>query len=225
MDLFIAYVACFGIGLLFTVVTALAGHLFGGHDGDVGDGGTAEVGSGGHVEAGIGGDHMPAITPLSPTTIASFVTAFGGFGMILSRLEATRSPFLSLPLSLLGGLTVAFLVFLLFRALFLRTQSSSESHVAGIVGREASIITPVPAGGVGEIAYVDGGVRYTAAARTEDGAPVPAGATVVVRRIVANQFYVIPRPPRPLTPSPVSSLPIPDSRLPTPDSRLPTPDS
>lgn len=192
MDLFIAYVACFGIGLLFTIVTAFLGHLFGGHDADAGPGG-GDVGSGGHAEAGFGGDHMPAITPLSPTTIASFVTAFGGFGMILSRLEATRSPLLSLPLSLLGGLTIAFLVFLLFRTLFARTQSSSESHVAGLVGREASIITPVPPGGVGEIAYVDGGVRYTAAARTLDGRPVAAGATVVVCRIVANQFYVAPR--------------------------------
>jgi membrane protein implicated in regulation of membrane protease activity len=133
---------------------------------------------------------MPGITPLSPTTIASFVTAFGGFGMILSRIEATRSPFLSLPLSLLGGLVVGGCVFLAFRAVFQRTQSSSESRVGTLAGKQATILTPIPPGGVGEIGYVDGGVRYTASARAEDGAGIPAGATVVIRRIVGTQFYV-----------------------------------
>lgn len=190
MDLFIAYVACFGLGLLFAVVSGIVGHLFGGHGTD-----GAEIGSVGHAEAGFGGDHLPGVSPLSPTTIAAFITAFGGFGMILSRIEATRSPALSLPLSLLGGLGVAALVFLGFRAVFRRTQSSSESRVAGLRGREATIITPVVSGGVGEIAYVDGGVRYTAAARSEEGLPLTAGTTVVIRRVVGNQFFVAPVPP------------------------------
>jgi len=52
-----------------------------------------------------------------------------------------------------GGI-VAGLVFLLFNAMFKKTQSSSESHVASLPGQEASIITPIPENGVGEIAYV-----------------------------------------------------------------------
>lgn len=192
MDLFIAYVACFGLGLVFAIVSAFANHLFGGHDAEAG----ADLGSGGHAEAGFGGDHLPGVSPLSPTTIASFITAFGGFGMILSRLEATRSPALSLPLSFLGGLAVAGVVFLIFRAVFTRTQSSSESRVAGLVGQSATIITPIAAGAVGEIAYVDGGSRYTAAARSEDGSPISTGATVTICRIVGNQFFV-----KPLTPA------------------------
>jgi len=189
MDLLFAYVVCFGVGLVFAVATAVTGHLFGGHDHP------GDVGSGGHSEAGFGGDHMPSISPLSPTTGAAFITAFGGFGMIFSRLETTRSPFVSLPLALLGGLAVAFLVFILFRWVFARTQGSSESHVAELPGRQATVITPVSATSVGEIAYVDRGVRYTAAARSDDGSAVPAGATVVIRRIVAGQFYVSPLQP------------------------------
>ncbi len=185
MDLFIAYAACFFIGLLFALISAVAGHLFGGHDTD-----GADVGSGGHSEAGYGGDHMPGIAPLSPTTIASFITAFGGFGMIFTRFEATERPALSVPLSLLGGLSVAALVFVMFRAVFVRTQSSSESRVATLAGLEAITLTPIARDGVGEIAYIDGGVRYTAAARSDDGAPIGNGATVVIRRIIGNQFYV-----------------------------------
>ncbi|MBL9136899.1 MAG: NfeD family protein [Verrucomicrobiales bacterium] len=190
MDLFIAYVACFGFGLLFSIVSAVAGHLFGSHAGHEADGAGGDLGSGGHAEAGFGGDHMPGIAPLSPTTIASFITAFGGLGMILSRIEATRSPFVSLPLSFLGGFLIAAGVFLMFRAVFARTQSSSESKVAGLAGREATVITPISAGGTGEIAYVDGGVRYTAAARAEGDVAIGTGVTVVIHRIVGNQFYV-----------------------------------
>lgn len=194
MDLFIAYVACFGFGLLFSIVSAVAGHLFGSHAGHEADGAGGDLGSGGHAEAGFGGDHMPGIAPLSPTTIASFVTAFGGLGMILSRIEATRSPLVSLPLSVLGGLLIAAGVFLMFRAVFLRTQSSSESKVASLAGREATVITPIGVGGTGEIAYVDGGVRYTAAARAVGDVAISVGETVVIHRIVGNQFYVTRSP-------------------------------
>ena len=188
MDLFIAYVACFALGLLYVIVSGIAGHFLGAHEGD-----GAEIGSGGHAEAGFGGDHMPGISPLSPTTLASFITAFGGIGMILSRLEATRSPLLSIPLSLLGGFLIAALVFYLFRTVFVNTQGSSESLVANLAGREAMVITPIAPGGVGEIAYVDGGVRYTAAARCDGSEPLPTGSTVTIQRVVGNQFFVAAR--------------------------------
>ena len=74
--------------------------------------------------------------------------------------------------------------------MFKHTQSSSESRVSSLVGQTASIITPIPADGVGEIAYVQGGSRYTAPARTESGAPVGAGKPVRITRIVGTQYYV-----------------------------------
>src|SRR5438093_1439165 len=95
---FLVYSICFGVGLLFTLVTAVAGHLFGGHDAH------ADVGTGGHAEAGFDDTGMPGLSPFSPTTIASFVTAFGGFGMIFSRIQATKSPWVSAPLAIVAGL-------------------------------------------------------------------------------------------------------------------------
>ena len=44
----------------------------------------------------------------------------------------------------------------LFNAVFRHTQSSSESHVASLIGQTAVIVTPIPENGVGEIAYVAG---------------------------------------------------------------------
>jgi len=81
---------------------------------------------------------------------------------------------------------------MLFGTIFHKTQSSSESRIGRLVGMTGTIITPIPANGVGEIAYVHGGTRYTAPARNERGAPVPNGQTVTIVRIVGSQFYVSP---------------------------------
>ena len=184
-QLFIIYLICFGVGLLFTIVSAFAGHAFSGHDVHVG-----HTGAGGHAEAGFGTDDMPRFAAVSPTTIAAFITAFGGFGMIFSKIEATQNPWISAPLSVLAGLAVAAGVFWLFRTIFRKTQSSSEGKVANLVGLVASVITPIPENGVGEIAYVQSGSRYTAPARCEHGHPVAAGTAAKITRIVGSQFYV-----------------------------------
>jgi membrane protein implicated in regulation of membrane protease activity len=187
MDAFVVYLVCFGVGLLFTIISATLGHLFG-HGGDA----HADIGTGGHAEAGFEHTGMPGLAPFSPTTIASFITAFGGFGMIFSKIEATRNAWVSAPLSGVCGLAIAAGVFWLFNTLFSKTQSSSESRVGTLVGLNATVITPIPQHGVGEIAYVQGGSRYTAPARSESGAGVAGGQTVRIHRIVGTQFYVVP---------------------------------
>ena len=177
------YAICLVVGLTFTVVSVLAGHFFGGHDAHV-------AGSGGHAEAGADASDMPGISVFSPTVMAAFVTAFGGFGLILTQFPKTSSPVVSAPLSLLGGVAVAGALLVFLRAVFSHTQSSSESHVANLIGAEANVITPIPGNGVGEIAYVVGGTRYTAPARAENNASVANGETVKITRIAGTQFYV-----------------------------------
>jgi len=184
---FLVYSICFGVGLLFAIVSAFMGHLFGGgHDAHV------DVGTGGHAEAGFSDTGMPGLSPFSPTTISSFLTAFGGLGLIFSRIEATKNPWLSAPLATVGALIIAAAVVWLFSTIFHKVDSSSESRVAMLVGVTGTVITPIPAQGVGEIAYVQSGTRYTAPARDERGAPVANGQTVKIVRIVGSQFYVAP---------------------------------
>jgi membrane protein implicated in regulation of membrane protease activity len=181
----IVYIACLTLGLVFTIVTAVMGHFFGGHDVHAGD-----VGTGGHAEAGFDQSGVPGISFFSPTVLACFVTAFGACGIILSKIEATKAVWISAPISAVAGFAIALVAFALFNYMFKHTQSSSESRVASLVGQTASIITPIPADGVGEIAYVQGGSRYTAPARTEAGTPVPAGKPVKITRIVGTQYFV-----------------------------------
>jgi len=182
----IIYAICLVVGLLFTLISAVAGHFFGGgHEG-------GDLGSGGHAEAGVDSDGAPGISFFSPTVLASFVTAFGAFGLIFTHIEATQSVWASAPLAVVSGGLVAGLVFMMFNTLFQKTQSSSESRVSSLIGQIASIVSPIPQDGVGEIAYVQGGTRYTAPARSENGQPIAAGKPVRISRIIGTQFYVQP---------------------------------
>jgi membrane protein implicated in regulation of membrane protease activity len=176
------YALCLVIGIVFILGSAIFGHFLGGHDGD--------VGTGGHAEAGFDHSGVPGISFFSPLVLACFIAGFGGLGIVFSGFKPTQSVWVSAPLSVAGAFCFAILVLYLFNAVFSRTQSSSESHVASLVGQAASIVTPIPAGGVGEIAYVQGGSRYTAPARTEDGSMIAAGQPVRITRLVGTQVYV-----------------------------------
>lgn len=180
----IIYVACLALGLLFTIISVFTSHLFGGHEG-------VDVGTGGHAEAGFDHSGVPGVSFFSPTVLACFVTAFGACGLILSRIPATKSVWVSAPISAVAGVVMAFAAFFMFNYLFKQAAGSSESRVATLVGHTASIVTPIPSDGVGEIAYVQGGCRYTAPARTENGTPIAAGKPVRITRIVGGtQFFV-----------------------------------
>ena len=178
------YLICLVAGVIFTLFSAIASHFFGGHDSD--------IGTGGHAEAGFDDTGVPGISFFSPTVLASFVTAFGAFGLIFSKIGATENVWISAPLSAIGASGIAGVTFWIFNTLFQKTQSSSESKLATTIGMTASILTPIPAGGVGEIAYVQSGSRYTAPARSENGVPIGAGQPVKITRIIGSLFFVVP---------------------------------
>jgi len=177
----IIYAFCLVLGLMFTVVSAFLGHLFGGHD---------AIGTGGQADAGMNSDGMPGASFLSPTVLACFITAFGAFGLVFTEIPATQSVWLHAPLAFISGLLIAVLVWWGLNKVFRGANSSSEGRVASLVGQTAAIISPIPMSGVGEISYVQSGSRYTAPARDEKGGMIATGQTVKITRIVGTQFYV-----------------------------------
>ena len=183
MTVYSIYLFCLVVGFAFTLLSVTLGHFFGGH-------GDHLAGSGGHAEAGADSSDMPGISIFSPTIIAAFVTAFGGFGIIFTEIPATGKAVISAPLSILAAFVVAACLYKFLGMIFSHTQGSSESHVAALVGAEANVITPIPENGVGEIAYVVRGTRYTAPARVEGGQSIAGGQSVKIKRIVGTQFYV-----------------------------------
>jgi len=162
-----------------------AGHdvHVGGHEADHGDAGHGHGG----LDAGVG-EAMPSISPLSPVTVATFATSFGGVGLVLEKVGLPGA--LSIPVASASGLAVAGMVFYVFFLVFRVTQSSSGVSPRQSLGKEAEVITAIPEKGAGEIAYVLGGRRFTAPARTEDGHPIPQTASVVIVRITRGAYFV-----------------------------------
>ncbi len=177
----IIYAICLVFGLMFTLISAFVGHLFGGHD---------AVGTGGHAESGFSGDGVPGISFFSPTILSCFITAFGGFGLLYSEIPLTHSLWVNAPLAFVSGLLIALLVLWGMNKIFRSTESSSEGRVAKLIGQTAAIVSPIPVNGVGEISYEQSGSRYTAPARDEKGRAIASGQTVKITRIVGTQFYV-----------------------------------
>src|SRR5580692_577556 len=108
MTAYTIYLFCLVVGLVFTLFSVIAGHFLGGHGDHV-------AGSGGHAEAGADSSDMPGISIFSPTVIASFITAFGAFGLIYSAIKATKPLVISAPLSAVSGVAVAGVLFLFLR--------------------------------------------------------------------------------------------------------------
>ncbi len=183
MSAFLVYLFCLVLGFVFVVASAMLGHLFGGAHGHVG-------GSGGHAEAGGDSSDSPGVSIFSPIIMAAFVTSFGAFGLVFSEVEATRRPFISAPLAVIGAFAVALMLVGVLRKVMRASDSSSESKVSSLPGCVATVISSIPVGGVGEIAYVQGGSRYTAPAREEEGLSVGTGKSVTITRIVGQQCYV-----------------------------------
>ncbi len=198
------YFALLGVGFMYAVFILISGGL---HDinlphfdVDVGDIGGVDMPDL-HVDVG----HAPSfdhgeigVTPLSPITIASFITAFGAFGIVATQLFSASAQ-LSLVWAAAGGLIVAAIAHFAFGFL-LSTQASSEVRRQDIVGATAEVITPIPAEGLGQIAFVARGGRMTYGARSEEETAIRRGTVVTIVEVVGNVALVRPKQKAPPAP-------------------------
>jgi class 3 adenylate cyclase/membrane protein implicated in regulation of membrane protease activity len=185
------YLLSFVAGVVYALVGGVVTGVLGGHGHHGGPMGHDLHQGMGHGTAALHADSEGEVqlSPISPVTITMFGTAFGGVGLIAFHALALPALF-SLPTALVSGFFIAGLAFYAFSKLFQATESSSEAHVTELVGLEAEVITPIPLQGLGEIAYVARGSRFTAPARSEDGKPYSAPSTVLIERIIGNIFCV-----------------------------------
>lgn len=127
--------------------------------------------------------------PISGTTVATFLTGFGGGGVV-GHYGLGWSTGKGALLATGSGFALALAAFLVLDWLFSQTQAGSEFTSESIVGRQAEVITTIPQGGTGEVSYFVKGQRETGSARSTDGAAVRKGSTVVVEKVVGSTFYV-----------------------------------
>jgi membrane protein implicated in regulation of membrane protease activity len=192
------YLVCLLLGLFYGIVAGLlnllGGHLhFGGDHSMDGVGHTPhEVSQMGHepgaAEAGI---HM---TPFNPVVITIFLVSFGGMGLATKQLFDWQ--YASLAVASCSGFVMAGITFAIFEKLFSITQGSSQPSLEELIGKDAEVITPIPENGLGEIAYVCRGSRFTSPARAEAGVAIPRMTAVTMTRVVGTTFYVKPVTPK-----------------------------
>ena len=137
------------------------------------------------LDAGSGGE----ATGVSMLAVASFISAFGAFGLIsVTLFEAGAVA--SLIAALFGGIAMG-LAAQMFFVYILSPTVSSEIRQASLIGIAAEITTPIPVNGVGQIAFVAKGSRVTYSARATDGSQiVKRGTPVRIERIVGGVAYV-----------------------------------
>jgi hypothetical protein len=192
----LAYIAFAVLGCGYVLVTALLGHVLdafdGGGDGDAGH-------AGGHAEASYGVDatghgaasaldaahatfHFPFFSPLA---LAMLVGGIGAFGLI-AKFGFNAGDAMSLVIAVPAALVTAYAVTYVGWRLVTGARGSSAIRAAELVGAPAEVLTPIPAGGVGEVAAVVAGQRYAGPAREVDGREVARGAAVTIVRVVGS---------------------------------------
>jgi hypothetical protein len=186
LGLTLLYLALLGIGIIYAIIILIGGSL---HDihlpgMDVDIGGT-------HVEFGV--DHPEVSVPsLSPVTVASFVTAFGAFGLIGLGLFNATPPW-SLAWAIGGGVLMAVIAHFAFGYFLIAPQGSSEVKFKDILGAVGEVSTPIPADSVGAVTLVAQGGRVSFPAKSEAGTAIARGTTVVVEKVTGGVVVVRPQ--------------------------------
>lgn len=132
------------------------------------------------------------LTLLSPMTIAIFMLTFGAFGMIVTDTLPWLGNASLLPAALAGGLSTAAMLRLM-RWMVFKMRVSSHVHVVDLVGMQAEVLTPIAGGKVGEVTYVAGSKRMSAAARSKSsGQEFRRGDRVMIADVLDGVLYVEP---------------------------------
>lgn len=174
MTISLLFMFCICLGLGYGVFSA----LLGGHGGD----GDIQVDVDGHLDAGQS-------SPVSGPVIAMFITGFGAGGILAEKgFGVSSGP--AVLVALLTGLVLAALVFGFLTLVLSHTQAGTEYSANDLAGMTAEVITSIPAGGTGEIAYVVKGQRERAAARARDAESVAKGSQVLIERMVGSIAHV-----------------------------------
>ncbi|MGN6359359.1 MAG: NfeD family protein [Thermomicrobiales bacterium] len=203
----VIYLSLFLFGLLFTIVSMVLGagegHL---HAGDAAHGHLHLPDAHGHAHAGGEGAHASANgghahagdaqpsqlagpSPFNLLTILVFITGFGAAGYVL-RVTSGLVAAAGFLLAVVIGLAGAALIHLVLAKVLWRGQTQLDPLLYERTGTIAQVTSSIRAGGTGEIVYTLDDARMVDGARSDDGAAIPAGASVIILRYEGGLAYV-----------------------------------
>ena len=187
-----------GVGML--IVSGFLGQVLG--DSDVG--GDHDFGGADHdlsvdhdmsVDHDLSADHDVGVadgvhlSPISPPVMSTFLVSFGFTGMALDA--GLHLPwFLSAPAAAAIGIVIAIGMMIVLGRLMTAAEGSSQIRYTDLIGTEATVVTPIPAKGLGEIAYSAATGRGGMSARSESGAIIPKHSMVTITQVVGSTALV-----------------------------------
>lgn len=133
--------------------------------------------------------------PVSLEAVAGFVGAFGFAGAIANELLGSRTPGLiavAAGVGLLAALPTGWLAMRLARAARDMPTDATPTR-ADLVGALGVVVTPIPAGGYGEVRVRIGGQPVKLNARSDK--PVPLGAQVFVVEAPSDTSVLVEETP------------------------------
>lgn len=164
------------VGLLVVLAGILLGEIFDGA-----------------LDGLLPGDLGPGATAALGAALAAF-----GFGTALALRSSELSTVVASGIGLVGAAGVGTASFYASRALIGGTSPPSRS--TDLYGMFGTVVSPIPAGGFGEVSLQQGGTPLKLGARSD--APLPAGASVYVIEILSETAVVV-APSTPVLPSPL----------------------
>ncbi len=202
----LVFIACFLVGLVYFIASAVLGHLAHGvmhatgHQGAVHAGAHVGQHTGTHAvahttqaaaqhsshtqamdKAHTGSHSQSWASFLNPTSIMFFLLGFGFFGYVFHNIIGLVAPLLTLLFAGISGLVIAALLLLTLARLFGNSEAATEQDVSDRTGLLGKVSTTIQEGGLGEILYVSpGGMRKSVAARSIDGQRLERDQEVVV---------------------------------------------
>lgn len=194
------YLLCFLVGLGMSALSFLLG-AFNIHVPHIHvHGGGMHGGPGGHIHFHAPHGHAPAgaangpgggyvVSPFNISTGMAFLAWFGGAGYLLTRYSSLEG-IAALLFSVLAGLTGGAIVFWFMAKVLYSPDEDMDPADYEMVGTLGKTTITVRQGGTGEIVYVQGGSKKTAAARSESGEAIQKGSEVVVTKYEKGIAYV-----------------------------------
>ena len=127
------------------------------------------------------------VSPFKPMVIATFLTVFGGTGLLF---DSRMLWMFALAGAAFCGLAVAFALLRFVYVPLYKYQGRGVVEKQRLVGMSATVTEGIPQGGFGKIKYVVEDNAFTAPAKAEDGGIIPRGSAVQIMYIEKNAFFV-----------------------------------
>ncbi|NMO96798.1 protease [Paenibacillus lemnae] len=160
---------CLVGGILFAVVTVLLGDILSGAIDGVLD--------------------FLSVDFLNPMVLASFITVFGGAGIMLGNYTELTS-WLQIILAMLAALVISILLYFGYVRPMENSENSTGFSIQELAGRIGEVTIPLPALGYGEVMVRVGASNTMHIASSFDKQPIAAGVRVVVVEVADGVLRV-----------------------------------